>query len=85
MPPRTAPSRTPVGEAIRFHRERKGLTRTQLGAQAGCSEQSVALWETGRRTPRLEALGRIAAVLGVEVPELVKGDEPNVPPAERTA
>lgn len=40
-----------------------GLTQTELGDKIGVSRQTVANWETGATTPRIEKAQLIADVL----------------------
>lgn len=55
-----------IGERIRRHRERAGMTRPVLGGLAGKSAEWVKAIETGRQLPpRLPMLVRIAQVLHV--------------------
>jgi DNA-binding transcriptional regulator YiaG len=55
------------GEGVEL-REQSHLTRAEVGAAVGgYSADAVALWETGRRTPRTDAarrLGRLYRRLG---------------------
>ena len=39
------------GEAIKALRLRLGLTQTELGAEIGVHQVTVARWETGGKTP----------------------------------
>ncbi len=49
---------------IRRARESSGLTRTEVGAAIGRTEQSIVSYELGRATPPPEILSRIAEVVG---------------------
>jgi transcriptional regulator with XRE-family HTH domain len=51
-------------------RQARGLTGEQLAKRIGVSRQALWYWETGRRTPRPEQLGKVAAELGVTESEL---------------
>ncbi|MEU2993525.1 helix-turn-helix transcriptional regulator [Streptomyces griseoincarnatus] len=44
-------------------REAAGLTQAQVATAVGVSPQAVALWESGRRTPRGHYLSRYAEAL----------------------
>lgn len=64
-----------LGEAIRFARERKGVSARQVSQEAGLSPTYVSKVERGDMEPSLKAFGRIAIVLGlsdVEVNLLVR-------------
>lgn len=60
-----------IGQAIRFTRHLKGQTQQQVADGAGISVSYVSLLEQGQRTPHLEVLERIAAVLETPVVILV--------------
>lgn len=52
-------------------REAKGLTQAELAKRAGVKQNQVSNWESGRNTPRAEALKQIAAVLECSIDDLV--------------
>lgn len=72
------------GENIRKARLKAGWTQKQLGEKMGITLQTVAQWETGRRTPKFETLQKLAAALGVSVNDLLDSAEttaaPTIPP-----
>jgi transcriptional regulator with XRE-family HTH domain len=62
----------PLSGRVRAARERRGMSREALAAQAGVSYGAVAQIETGRRTDiRLTTMAALARVLGVSVDYLV--------------
>jgi transcriptional regulator with XRE-family HTH domain len=68
----------PLSGRVRAARERRGMSREALAAQAGVSYGAVAQIETGRRTDiRLTTMTALAQVLGVSVDYLV--GQPTVP------
>lgn len=60
-----------VGEMIRQLREEQGLSQTKLAATADISAATLSQFETGRKTPSLGSLLRLADALGVEPGELL--------------
>lgn len=52
------------GAQLRLLRERKGLTRAELGSLLGYGEDQVASVELGRRIPKPEMIDRADEVLG---------------------
>lgn len=61
-----------AGESpIRVFREHRGLTQDRLAASAGISKPFLSQLENGLRTPSLETAMRLAAVLSVDVDDLV--------------
>ncbi len=73
-----------VGELIREHRERAGLSQAEVALKVGKTDGAVSQWETGRALPRrdvafkldrvLGADGQIAAAMGYQLPS----DAPSV-------
>ena len=51
-----------VGERIVAYRATEGLSTDEFAKKVGVSRQSVWYWETGRRTPRGEALAKLQKV-----------------------
>ena len=60
--------------ADRLYRLRKaaGLSQAQLGEKVGLTNKAVSKWESGRTKPGLDAVKRLADVLGVNVQELLE-------------
>lgn len=56
---------------IRVKRRALGLTMKQLAALVGVTEAAISHYETGRREPDPDMLGRIANALGVTVDYLL--------------
>ena len=57
-----------IGEIIRKHRQKQGLSQQQLGELLGIkasAQQRVMHWETNRRTPNAEYLLKLMAVLHI--------------------
>lgn len=56
---------------VKVWRQYRGLTQTDLAVQAGLSQSYVTMIERGERTGSIEALRKIAAVLKVDLDDLV--------------
>lgn len=56
-------------------RQRAGLTQVELSEKAGITQSTVSKIESGRGDGDEDTLGRIAAVLGVSVADLVAEDD----------
>ena len=54
-----------VGDKVRTHRERLGLTQLQLGQAVGVAGSTVCKIENGDSSPRVETLERMAGTFGV--------------------
>jgi transcriptional regulator with XRE-family HTH domain len=61
----------PLGLAIKAIREEQRLGREKVAARAGLSDRWLADVEAGRSNPTWGNLRRIAAGLGVPLPELM--------------
>jgi transcriptional regulator with XRE-family HTH domain len=59
-----------MGKRFKQLREAAGLSQSQLARAADVPVGSLRQWEQGRRTPLLDAAGRIAEALGVSLDEL---------------
>ena len=70
-----------LGQRIRYHRRRRGMTLDDLGAQVGRPAPYLSLVENGRREPRLSQVAEIAAALDVTVADLLDPE----PPTQRAA
>jgi transcriptional regulator with XRE-family HTH domain len=64
---------TPLGQRVRALRLERGLQQRQLADQAGLTPSMVSQIESGRLTPSLHTLGRLAAALGVPIASLFDG------------
>ncbi len=58
--------------AVRDARERAGLSAAELAARAGIEPSTYEAIERGERAPELEAIGQIAAALGVTAAALIE-------------
>ncbi len=65
-------SRT-AGPRIRAARERRGWRVERLAAAAEVSERTIRNVETGRVSPKLTTVAKIAAALGLTVGGLCRG------------
>lgn len=65
-----------IGTRIRALRDEQGLSRSDLCIKARVAYENIANWEVGRTVPSdMEALVRIAHVLGTTAEDLVGGAE----------
>lgn len=64
-------SKLALGEAVRYTREREGMTQEDLAAEADVHPTWISDVETGKKDLRWSSLGKIAAGLDVTVLELV--------------
>lgn len=64
---------------LRAERERLGFTQAQVAALCGVHDSSVSLWESGRRFPRQRQAGRLVAIFGRPVAELLPNENGAAP------
>jgi transcriptional regulator with XRE-family HTH domain len=73
------------GERITLRRSRVGLTREQLGAEAGVSAKTIGRYERDEKEPTASTLGRLALALLTTTDYLVGlRDDPEVPAPDST-
>ncbi len=65
-----------LGERIRELRKERGWSQAELGKRIGSDSQYVSRYETGRITPSVDALVRLADVLEVSTDYLVRDGAP---------
>lgn len=78
--PRPAP-----GARLLALREAAGLTQAELASRIGEKQTTLSLWERSGRSPRSDALPKLARALGASVETLLgeaAGDAPLVPIVE---
>lgn len=62
-----------VGDRIRIAREKAGLTQQELAGKIDKTSMTLRSYEKNKTSPTVEALEKIAGVLGVEVETLLFG------------
>ncbi|MBT8212719.1 MAG: helix-turn-helix domain-containing protein, partial [Acidimicrobiia bacterium] len=65
-----------IGQQVRHHRKRRGLTLEGLGELVGKPASYLSLLENGKREPRLGLLNDIAHTLEVPVSSLLEAEAP---------
>ncbi len=56
-----------IGDIVRFHRKRAGLTQMELATLAGIGKTAVFDVEKGKQTVRLNTLAAILDVLNIRI------------------
>lgn len=64
-----------IGENIKRFRKQRMITLKKIAEKVGITEQAVSQYERNIRTPNLETTIQLAAALGVDVDDLVRGTE----------
>ena len=71
--PEQAVLRRSLGEALRDHRQRCGMTQEFVAEALNVSRQAVSKWETGAAEPATSNLLALAKLYGVDPGELLRG------------
>lgn len=61
-----------LGEKIRLLRNRNFLTQAKLAEKAGISLNSIQKYESGKNTPKIENLSKIATALKIDLDTLIE-------------
>ena len=61
-----------IGESIRYHRKRLGLTQLALAERVGVSVQAISKWETNTGLPDITMAVPLARALGTTTDELLQ-------------
>lgn len=59
-----------ISQNIRVYRKKAGLSQKELGEKLGVSQQHIAQYENGKRTPKLETIIKIASALDCEISDI---------------
>jgi transcriptional regulator with XRE-family HTH domain len=68
-----------LGDRIRQLRKEAGWSQAELGDKIGTDSQRVSRYETGKITPSLDAIVRIAEALNISIDHLLIDDSPATP------
>lgn len=60
-----------IGQVIREHRKKLGLTQEQVAARLGVTTPAVNKWENGVSNPDIELLAPLARLFGISTDELL--------------
>lgn len=71
--------RVRVGLNLQNARRQRGLSQEELAHLASVHQTYLSGVERGKRNPTIEVLDRIAAVLGIDIEQLVRRREPGNP------
>ena len=73
---------TTLGQRIREHRRRAGLSQEALARRMDVSRQAVTKWESSQSAPSTENLFRLAELFGTTVDLLLPSEGADAPAAE---
>lgn len=55
--------------------EKNGVTQYRVGKETGIAQSTLSDWKSGRSTPKLDKLIKIADYLGVSLEELISDEK----------
>ena len=73
-----------IGKFLKEHREKAGLSQSELARKTGVNQQSMSRWEMGINAPNITDCVRLARFYKISVDELIgytledSDDAPNV-------
>jgi CheY-like chemotaxis protein/DNA-binding XRE family transcriptional regulator len=59
------------GDSIKKIREEKGFSQEELARKLDVAQSTIGMWESGKRTPKLDELSRLARVLNITINRLI--------------
>lgn len=71
-------NQTLVPEKLKQARLARGLSQRALANKLGVGPSSIGMWETARRTPNVNMIGKMAEVFGVPIAYFYKEDTSNL-------
>ena len=74
--PERSAVRASLGETLKTHRARCGMTQEFVAESLGVSRQAVSKWESGKSDPSTSNLLALAKLYGVSAQELLDAVEP---------
>lgn len=60
-----------IGDRIKYHRKRLGLTQEQLAERLGVSPQAVSKWENNLSCPDISILPELSGIFGITIDALL--------------
>lgn len=64
-----------LAQKIKLARERTGMTQAETAKLMGISQQAYSQYESGRRVPKPETIGRIAIALNINLEDMLSDGE----------
>ena len=59
-----------VGKRIRYYREKKNMTQSELGEKLGVTKNAVYSWEVGKCSIHLDTAKKLCSILEIDVNDL---------------
>ena len=68
-----------IGKNLKRLREASGMTQLDLAKRLDYTKQTISNYETGRREPDIETVGKIAGALNVSIESIIADEDENKP------
>lgn len=75
---KTAPAKHPeysLGERLKFIRETRKMTQAGLAKESGLTQATIANLESGRKSPSIETLEKLAEALDIHIATLFSSED----------
>lgn len=72
------PRRIVFGETVEKYMRKNNLTMKELGEKVGKGESTVSLWISGKSTPTMGTVQKLADYFGISTDELIFGYDPSI-------
>lgn len=59
-----------TGKRIRYYREKKNMTQSELGEKLGVTKNAVYSWEVGKCSIHLDTAKKLCSILEIELNDL---------------
>ena len=60
-----------VGQALKYQREIKGLSQSELARKTGLTQQMISWWESDKGLPGIEPCVTLADFYGISLDDLI--------------
>ena len=60
-----------IGKALKFHRNSRSLSQSELARQSGISQQSLSRWENNENVPNAKDCAILAQFYGISIDYLI--------------
>lgn len=74
-----------IGTTIKRLRKDRNLTQDELAEKAGITKSAISRYESGKRQPTIDTLGRLANAFGVNILDILDENSANATPEDKQA
>ena len=59
------------GEELKYQREERGLSQSELAKKTGLKQQMISHWEANKSSPSIDVIVTLADYYGITIDELI--------------